>query len=515
MVRSTLGARVDPQRVAWLVPVALFAGIVIDVNALSAIVATATAVGYLLVVRRRPATAVSVLLVLILFNPVMLPLLFKVGGSASLVKAASFWKEGIVVGALLALVGRGPRRRLDALDVVAVAFLVLSTIYLLAPAVVGAAASSFSLHSRALGWRSSSLYVVAFLVLRHLRLGRAVVDQILRRVLVAIVVAAIVGIFEAVFSSTWNHLAVDDLGVTMYRHVVLGQQPGGLFSLHDVRTYGTVNGHEILRIGSVLFDYVGMGFAFAIGLGIAAELAARGRGRPWAHLSMPVLGIALLLTQTRSAFVAAVIAVLFALRSRAGKPSVQRARFARILAVAIVVTVPIVAATGALHRFSGDKGSNALHQSRAQAALSIMVHQPLGRGLGTTSGGVAAADQSLTANSPKVIATESQYLLVGTQLGVVGAGLYVAIVLLALRRVLRRRPDDAKSLAPSAMSNVAVGVAVGAAVTQPFVTIEVAFMFWGLLGLAVSVADQDSDRAPRGEPARHRGAATMRPVSAT
>ncbi|MDQ2725383.1 MAG: O-antigen ligase family protein, partial [Actinomycetota bacterium] len=388
------------------------------------------------------------------------------------------------------LVGRGPRRcRIDALDVIVVAFLALSTIYLLIPSIVGASASSFDLRSRALGWRSSVLYVVAFLALRHLRLGREVVDRILRRVLIAIVVTAVIGIFEAIFSSTWNHLAVNDLGVTNYRHVVLGQQPGGLFHLNDIRSFGTLNGHEILRIGSVLFDYVSIGFVFAIGLGIAAELTARAQGRPWAYACMPILGAALLLTQTRSALVAAVVAVAFALRRRAGKPLAQRAHFGRVLAVVLLLLVPVTLATGALNRFAGDTANNTIHQSRARAALSIMVEQPLGRGLGTTGGGVSAADQSPSSTGPTVIATESQYLLVGTQLGWAGAVLYAAITMLAAAKLMSRRGDDATALAPGAMSNVAVGVALGAVFTQPFVTIEVAFLFWGLLGLAVSVAD--------------------------
>ncbi|MDQ2724138.1 MAG: hypothetical protein M3Y36_01365, partial [Actinomycetota bacterium] len=75
---SVLRPLAGRERWAWLVPVILFVAIVIDVNALSAIIATATAVGYLLLIRRRPATAVTALLVVILFNSILLPLLFKV-----------------------------------------------------------------------------------------------------------------------------------------------------------------------------------------------------------------------------------------------------------------------------------------------------------------------------------------------------------------------------------------------------------------------------------------------------
>lgn len=484
----TSGLDLPRERWVWIVPPALFVVIVVDVGVLSAIVATGAAVGYLLLVRRRPATAISLLMVLILFNSVLLPVLFKVGLSSSVVKAASFWKEGIIVGALLALTSRQPFRHRDALDVAAVGFLALSAIYLFFPGIVGSA-SGLSFQSRALAWRSSVLYVLAFLAVRHLRLGRIVVDQILRRAMVVIVMTAVIGLFEAAFSSTWNHFAVDDLGVTTYRHIVLGEKPGGLFSLGDVRSFGTLHGHTILRIGSVLLDYVGIGFVFAIGLGIGAELIARGEGRPWLYVSMPVLGAALLLTQTRSAMVAAVVTVAFALRGRTGKSLAHRAHFARILAVALVLLVPVVLATGALNRFTQDTAANSLHRDRAKVGFSVMVHQPLGRGLGTTGGGVVAPEQTPNVNAPTIIATESQYLLVGTQLGLLGAVLYVTIIVLCLRLLLGRRRDNERSLARAAMGNVAVGVAVGAAFTQPFVTIEVALLFWVLLGLAVSVAD--------------------------
>jgi O-antigen ligase len=477
----------------WLIPLVVFGLFWAEVDHLAAIVAVVVAGGYFFVIQRRVTTAITVLVVLILFNSALLPLLYKAGLSASVVQAASLWKEGIVAGSALALVRRQSWHRLDALDVAALAFLAVGTAYLLVPGLfVHGSGASLSLYDRALGWRSDVLYVAVFLIFRHLHLGRAVVDRIFRRVVVAVSVVAAIGIFEALFSSTWNHFAVKDLGVTTYRYLVLHEQPSAQFNLNDVRTFALLHGHPILRIGSVLFDYIAVGFVFAIGLGIAAEMLARGNAPRWVYGCVPLIGAGLLLTQTRSAIFAGIVAVAFALRRREGKRLGDRARFARVLAVLLIVSLPIVLATGLLQRIGSAPTSNALHQSRVSAALNVIKENPLGQGLATAGGGGGAIVlmQRTTFGTVPLI-SESQFLQVGTELGVLGLASYAAMVVLLLRHLLRRREIDRLSQAPAAMSSIAVGTFAGVLVTQAFVSVELAFVFWGLAGLAAGVADQE------------------------
>jgi hypothetical protein len=494
-----------------LAPVAVFILIWSTVDHLSAVVAALVGAGYLFLVQRRVATAVTVLLVVLLFNSALLPLAFKAGLSPSVVRSLSYWKEGIVLGSLLALWRRRPFRRPDALDIAALGFVALGTAYLLLPRLfIGSAGgSSLSFYDRALGWRSDVLYVMVFLVFRHLRLGRALVDQILRRVLVVVTATAVIGIFEALFSSTWNNFAVHVLGVTNYRHAVLHTQPSAVFHLNDVRTFAILQGHQILRIGSVLFDYIAIGFVFAVGLGIAAEIVARGRAPRWVYASLPVLGIALLLTQTRSAIVAGLVATAFALRRRAGKGLGDRSRLARILAVLLVAALPFVILTGLLQRFGSAPHSDTQHRSSLSTGINAMKLYPMGLGLGTAAGGGLIAFQANTNPTPDVVISESQYLQVGTQLGFIGLGLYLATVLLLIRRLLLRSHDDPLSLAPSAVSNVVIGASIGVIFTQAYVSVELAVLLWGLAGLAVSVVDDRLDQST--EP----GATTMRPTSTT
>ncbi|MDQ2754860.1 MAG: O-antigen ligase family protein, partial [Actinomycetota bacterium] len=431
---------------------------------LAVLVAALVGAGYLLLIERNAATAATVLFLGVVFNIVALSVLFRIGVPASVVQAASLWKEGVVGGCLLAVLHRHAFRRPDAIDLAAGAYVALGTLYLFVAGLshgnVGGA--HLSLYDRSRGWVSDVLYVAAFLTFRHLRLGRTVVDTVFRRVLIVTVTTAVIGIFEAIFSAPWNYLAVKILGVTTYRHVVLHEHPSAAFRLDDVRVYGA---HQIIRIGSVLFSYISIGFVFAIGLGIAAELVARGRTPRWIAVSMPILGVALLLTQTRSAIIAGVLATVFALRRRSGKSLAARARLARALAVVLVVVLPVIIASGALGRFSAAGRSNADHLKSLHTAVDVMTANPMGLGLSTAAGGGQVVQQEAATST--LIVSESQYLQVGTQLGFVGLILYLLLLAVLLRRLLRRDSDDPAGAAAGAMSNVAVGVLVGAIVTIP------------------------------------------------
>ncbi|MGI8751457.1 MAG: O-antigen ligase family protein [Acidimicrobiales bacterium] len=495
-----LRPRPGRQRWVWFVPVATFVVIWASGAHVGALVAVLAGAGFLLLVQRRAATAASVLLLVILFNLILLSVAFKAGLSISTVKALAYWKEGIIAGCAVALWHRRPWRRLDALDIAAIAYVGLGTAYLLVPHLFigNAVGSTLSFYARASQWKTDVLYVAVFFTFRHLRLGRDTVDRILERVLPVVVVVALIGILEAVFSGTWNHLAVTDLGVTRYEHLVVGYQQSTAFNVHDIRSYSMIHGHRVVRVGSVLFNNLAVGFVFALGLGTAAELVARGRARWWVYVSLPILGSALLLTQTRSAIIAGIIATLIALRRRAGKTVRDRIHLARILGALLVLILPFVLATGTLQRFLSAPTSNADHQSAFTQGVDVIRSHPMGRGLGTAAGGgqqAAAQKNQFTADSP-VIVTESQYLQIGTQLGIVGLALYVTVLVLMLRRLLLRKRDDPVSLAPAAMSNVFAGALIGLLFTQAFVDFELAVLFWGLAGLAVGVVDECAD-APR------------------
>lgn len=527
MLSTFLRTRRSPsahQRWVWLVPVGVFFGIWAGAGHLAVIVAVLVGAGFFFLVQRRVATAVSALLILVLFDLILLPLAFKLGLSVSMVKALAYWKEGVVAGSFVALWHRRPLRRLDALDIAVLAYVALGTAYLLLPHLfVGhAAGSGLSLSVRASAWKVDVVDVAVFMIFRHLRLGRAEVDRILDRVLLVVLAVAIIGIFEAAFPSSWNHLAVTDLGVTRYEHLVIGYQPSSAFNLHDIRVYSLVHGHRVIRVGSVMFNNLAVGFVFAIGLGTAAELVARGRARWWIYGSLLVVGGALLLTETRSGIIAGAIAMLVALRRRAGKALGDRHRLALVLAALVVITVPFIVATGTLQRFLSAPRSNAAHQSSFVQGVDVLRSYPLGRGLGTAAGAgqQAAAQQAPSGDAVKIVVTESQYLQIGTQLGIIGLALYVTVLALMLRRLLLRQRDDPLAVAPAAMSNVVAGTVVGLLFTQAFVDSKLAVLFWGLAGLAVSVVDDRldgprADGAVADEPTEISRTATMRPTATT
>lgn len=460
--------------------------------------AVAGAVGVVLAVvaARHVIGTVNVLVVCVLFNLAGLALLYHVGLPASAVKALSLWKLVAVIGLALAVLARGKLRRPDLLEAAALVYVVLGTLYFLWPGffVGQAAGAHLSTYERALGWRGDVFYILVFVVFRRLRLAPDVVDRLLTRFVGVAVVMALFGIFEAAVPSAFDALAVHGLGVPQYEHDIVGYQPSSAFSLHSVLVYSGANHTGLLRVGSLLVDYLSVGFVFAIALGIVADRLARDPRRPRLWVALVVLVAATVLTETRSAIVAAAVALLMALRHRAGKPLWARAYLARALAAGLVVAVPVVGASGILSRFLHAPQSNAIHKHAFRGGLTSLVHAPFGNGLGAAEGGA----QILLAGMGASVVTEDQYLQIGAVMGYPGLLLYLVVVGGTLVVLLRRDRDGPGSPAPSAMSNAAVGCFVGALLTQAFTNLELSMSFWALAGMAVGVVDQRREAAPVG-----------------
>jgi hypothetical protein len=128
------------------------------------------------------------------------------------------------------------------------------------------------------------------------------------------------------------------------------------------------------------------------------------------------------------------------------------------------------------------------HRDAASIGISVMEHDPLGRGLSTAAGGgQLVANRTTTTATTSVLVTESQYLQVGTQIGVAGLALYLGLVLLLLRHLMRRGASADANV--RALATAVAATAVGVVFLQPFTDPEVAWTFWGVAGLAAGVAD--------------------------
>ena len=209
-----------------------------------------------------------------------------------------------------------------------------------------------------------------------------------------------------------------------------------------------------------------------------------------------LVGLALVLTQTRSSILGALLVVVVVLRPRPGRSEGTRHRLA-IAAVALaVLLVPVAIALGVAGRFTvGDPSSNQGHSAQIGDAAAVLVHEPLGRGLGT-----GALASSLL--KPGAIIPEDQFLDVGVQLGVVGMVLFAGVLAAVVVKLGRAGDRAGGSVGATALGlrSGLLGLLVPCWVLQPFLTPEVGWVVFALAGAALGAAEASPAQANRVTP---------------
>jgi hypothetical protein len=458
----------------------------------------------LIVLVRRYERALAVLLVLLPFNLWIFAWLYHLGVPSKVLRPLRYWPEVVLVALLVVAIrtARQSSRRLDTLDKICVGYLVLGALYLFVPGIF--LRNSFGLHirfyPRELGWRGDVLYIGLFVVGRHIRLASESAERMATRVLASGTAVSILGIWEFFSSSSFNRFAVKTVGVPQYQVHVLGALAQST-SLTDIRAYGTLGGHHIIRIGSVL-DYQSLAFFCAVCLGIGAEMIARGRSRPWILVAVPIITIAMLATQTRSGIIAGVVAILVALRAQVGRSILRRIRLAFVVGLLGAASLPFLINGSLGHRlFGGDTSSNTSHTNSYHLGIHIMGLNPLGRGLATSAGagqyGTAGDVSNVigAGTNSGIVISEDQWLQIGTQLGYLGLALYASSCLLIIHKLRPRQPDseaDAGSVSVSGIRNSLIGILVGGTFLQPMTQSAVSWPLFLLAGIGVSLLDESS-----------------------
>jgi O-antigen ligase len=206
-----------------------------------------------------------------------------------------------------------------------------------------------------------------------------------------------------------------------------------------------------------------------------------------------------LLTQTRSAILAALIVGWLAFRPAAGRRRHWRTQLAFVAAALAIVAVPAAISTGLSKRITAptSNSDNSGHIWAFWSGVHSIEHHPLGTGLATSAG--AGQQYQQTAG---LVVPENNYLQVGVELGVVGGLVFVALTIalvFSLRRTARRRPNPAIAATAATMA----GLAVAAWFLEPWFDFSVAWTVWGLAGAAlgasrVRVAQRQEAAAPPG-----------------
>jgi hypothetical protein len=482
------------QRWVWITPLLLYKVVQREQAKLHTGIEAIIGLGYLTLVARKPYRALNVLVVVLPFGLLGLSLIYRMHVPGQIVRGLGFWKEGMVAGLTLAAIIRAREHpvRFDLLDRLAICYVALGLLYLVGqPFLVGSAVGAhLSFYARELGWRSDVLYIGLFVVCRHLGVTIEQIEATLRRVLKVAVIMAVVGVYEFFRPYSFNHFVTVTLQLGRYQANVLHSP---LLDPSNILAFA--NGTHRVRIGSLLVNNLNDGWYYVLGLGIAMELIVRGRSRPWLYASLPILGAALLFTQSRAAIVAGGVTTVFALRAQIGRIVQHRVRIAVMVALLGAAALPVVLSAGLGHRFvsSSSSVSNTGHVNGVREGLRIMGQYPLGRGLATGAGGGQNAVTKGLSSESSIFIPEDQWLQIGTQLGLLGLALYIAVLVLIISRLVPRSHDPTTAgaaIAAGGMRNALLGILVGGLFLQTFTEPVVSWTVFALCGIAVGAMDE-------------------------
>jgi hypothetical protein len=366
------------------------------------------------------------------------------------------------------------RSRGDLLDTYALAFLGVIATYLLLP--VGPA-----LRIRYIGGRTDAAFVVIFIVARWLPVTDRDKDLAENLFLYAAAVIAMLGIWNYVSPEGWTNW-VNSTGLLTYHRVVLHS-----FSYDPVlkTAFGST---VVTRVGSIFLDPTALGYTMLIGVAISASRLVRRVGTVWNLAAGAVCGICVLLTFTRSA-----IALLFLLALVVAAGSGRVSRGVGVLTVVAILLVPLASTIGVGAQVGSGLDSSdprtSAHITALGEATQRLLAQPLGSGLGTIGSVANRFDVE-----GRLSTSENFYLQVGGEVGLLGAVLFIVLVVALWRHLWRRVRAGPLDMSLSAAASIAV-MAIGGIVLHTFANPAAAWPTFLLAGLAIQQQGEE-DRAP-------------------
>ena len=184
-------------------------------------------------------------------------------------------------------------------------------------------------------------------------------------------------------------------------------------------------------------------------------------------------------------------------------------RLALGMALAAVVILPLVADSALANRITGavtgaDQESTPEHTERSREAFDAVVANPLGQGL-ASSGNVANRFAVRGALLP-----ENYYLQVALDVGVIGALVFVGVVISAARPA-HRRARRTDHLLDAAAASALAATALAGLFLGSFAVITTAMPLMVAVGLATAPAEPDEPK----EPSRQRRAPRAAPIAAS
>lgn len=441
----------------------------------------AAAVAGMILVWRLPQLAAIFLVAFTPVNRFVIFVGFKFVSNVTLLNGVQLWKDAIVAVLLVrviheALVRREPPR-LYMLDLFVVMFLMLNLAYVVYPGSV----EDNSLVGRLLGFRLDAYFLFAYFIGRGLTLGRHHVRWIMISIIPGSIIVALVAgwqwVFPGMANSIWN-----SLGYQAFVDAVNGS------SEIAVRTRDLA-GLSIPRSSSLLMSDLALAFYQLMLIPIAAGLVLVVQRKTSVPVQLAALGFLLLMlaalafSGTRSAILAVplVLMPLIVFTKSWGKGLA-----AGVAAIPLVIVALLVLGQGSTgdwfeSLFSTEEGSASAHTDALERGVRVIKDEPLGQGLGTshTVGYQLGVRESF--------ATESWYLQLGTETGMLGIFLYSLVILGAtvapLLASMKVRDPWLKALALGAGGG-AMGFLLVGLVLHVWEAPVIAAVFWLFVGIA-------------------------------
>lgn len=251
--------------------------------------------------------------------------------------------------------------------------------------------------------------------------------------------------------------------------------------------YITINQNtSTIRVQSFLRGANPLGAYLVMATGLIAACSIESRRRVKYTLFGLIALLALLLTFSRSGWLGSIVVLISVLWLSLRKPRPKAIFFS---AVFILVLIPIVG-LALLHNNKGvqnavfhvsanstaQQTSNAGHAQALKSSIHDIAEQPFGRGPGT-------AGQASWYNQPhEVRNSESYFLEIGQEMGLLGLILFAAILLITGKELSKRNSDP---LARGLLAGM-IGLLIVNALTYGWVDDTLGFVYWGLVGVALS-----------------------------
>lgn len=474
-------------RLIWFVPFLVFVlvsmGVV--VRQLDYLTGSVIVLVIIYFVSKRPDLGLLGLIIFLPFQTIILSLLFHFGLSLQLTTQGGSWKEALAIGVAFAGIRgfRAARRRLDTLDIVALAFIGLALLFTVFPSLFADAVPGVK-DVRSLAFRQTAGFVILFLGARHANLGQEFGRRAGKVIMIVGSIVAAIAVYEFFLSDSWNTFMVETVELPKYKFYVFNE---GVPYATDIRTYGTLGGAQYTRVGSVLVNPLTLGFYLVLPFAFAIERTVRDGIRSLAGAVLLLTGAALIFTQTRAGVVAALIAALVAVRPSAGKSVDRRLQYGFVLSIIFCLALPVAAYTGLTERStsaaSGEEESAVDHWDSLINGIRGVADRPLGHGIGT-SAGVGQRFSTVGA-----FITENYYLQMGIEIGLVGMLLFVVLTLVLIKymnRAARRVPD----LPMGAMRIAMIGLAVGALLLHTWTEFAISWTAWGMAGAVLGYSER-------------------------